>query len=535
MVHTCDACKRLCCTVHSDDADDGGILCENCAPPDGGQEAQLVVCDLNSQPHKPDDDCKRPRPWHHLAPTVPAAGPATAERETLGTCLFTFTGSKPHVKNGPHFCDSWGPLAAQPTPPAERPVQPQALPPCSLCGSTCTDNSLNDCANTKCRDRLHDYRARMLARGAAPRPANCTFHSPCGVCFWCARETADWNAFRAERLAEIAKKRQPVSVEIVAPKTAACVCAYPGVACPISGHPKQAERVQPTKEQREKALRLRAKFYGDEDDKMLDELVAQALADEVAPMITLRLAYEEQHVCAANFPNEQEDCTEESYCGRAATALGAEPGGTLRRLPNTRAEAAEARVKELEAKLSPFSRRAADALADEVAVLIRRTIIDARSPAGDALIDYREPPQTERSERIATLEKQLSSSAERVKQLEGDVTVLENNYKRATEAESEAEAKIAQLKGERDEARKASEASRLLAADKQEELNAALQAKDSAEAKAKLLAEAAQKALDRLQSCGSVPGMPVFDSREILRTALTPPLKSRSGLTTKPT
>lgn len=52
--------------------------------------------------------------------------------------------------------------------------------------------------------------------------------------------------------------------------------------------------------------------------------------------------------------------------------------------------------------------RAAEALAREVEVLIERRIIDSRSPAGDALLDYRDSrPGTEAAERIANLERQL--------------------------------------------------------------------------------------------------------------------------------
>jgi len=39
----------------------------------------------------------------------------------------------------------------------------------------------------------------------------------------------------------------------------------------------------------------------------------------------------------------------------------------------------------------PFDKRAADALANEVAKLIERGVIDSRSPAADALLDYRDP------------------------------------------------------------------------------------------------------------------------------------------------
>lgn len=51
-----------------------------------------------------------------------------------------------------------------------------------------------------------------------------------------------------------------------------------------------------------------------------------------------------------------------------------------------------------------FDRSCADALADEVAVLVLRKEIDARSPAADALLDYRNPPSTPRADRLAELE-----------------------------------------------------------------------------------------------------------------------------------
>lgn len=63
----------------------------------------------------------------------------------------------------------------------------------------------------------------------------------------------------------------------------------------------------------------------------------------------------------------------------------------------------------------PWAKRAADALADEVAVLVRRRVIDARSPAADALLDYRDPQGgtpmvTQRADRIATLEEDLAEA-----------------------------------------------------------------------------------------------------------------------------
>lgn len=49
----------------------------------------------------------------------------------------------------------------------------------------------------------------------------------------------------------------------------------------------------------------------------------------------------------------------------------------------------------------PFDVRCADALADEVDALIAAKIIDSRSPAADALLDYRDPPRTPRSDALA--------------------------------------------------------------------------------------------------------------------------------------
>lgn len=51
-------------------------------------------------------------------------------------------------------------------------------------------------------------------------------------------------------------------------------------------------------------------------------------------------------------------------------------------------------------------RRGAERLADEVAVLIRKGLLDARSPTGDALLDYRNPPSSPRADRLVTLERE---------------------------------------------------------------------------------------------------------------------------------
>lgn len=58
-----------------------------------------------------------------------------------------------------------------------------------------------------------------------------------------------------------------------------------------------------------------------------------------------------------------------------------------------------------------FAERAANALADEVAVLITRRVLDARSPVADALLDYREGMTSERADRIA----KLAAEVERLK------------------------------------------------------------------------------------------------------------------------
>lgn len=52
---------------------------------------------------------------------------------------------------------------------------------------------------------------------------------------------------------------------------------------------------------------------------------------------------------------------------------------------------------------SPLAWRAAEALADEVAALVRRGALDARSPAADALLDFRDPPSSPRADRLASL------------------------------------------------------------------------------------------------------------------------------------
>ena len=57
--------------------------------------------------------------------------------------------------------------------------------------------------------------------------------------------------------------------------------------------------------------------------------------------------------------------------------------------------------------LGHFDKISADRMADEIDVLISRKIIDSRSPAADALLDYRDPPRSDRSDRLAVLEKKI--------------------------------------------------------------------------------------------------------------------------------
>lgn len=59
----------------------------------------------------------------------------------------------------------------------------------------------------------------------------------------------------------------------------------------------------------------------------------------------------------------------------------------------------------------PFYVRTAEHLADEVAVLVTMGKLDARSPAADALLELRDPPQSERSDRLVALERERDALA----------------------------------------------------------------------------------------------------------------------------
>jgi len=78
---------------------------------------------------------------------------------------------------------------------------------------------------------------------------------------------------------------------------------------------------------------------------------------------------------------------------------------TAMELAQRAAERRGIRLAELEAAgVRLFDQLGANRMADEIDVLIKRRVIDSRSPAADALLDYREPPRTPRSDRLATLE-----------------------------------------------------------------------------------------------------------------------------------
>lgn len=95
----------------------------------------------------------------------------------------------------------------------------------------------------------------------------------------------------------------------------------------------------------------------------------------------------------------------------------------LPRGPEDRLPLAIARAKEG----SFFERIAHERLADEVAVLVMDGTIDARSPAGDALLDCREPPSSPRADRL----KELTERAEKAERELGAARALSERRKKA--------------------------------------------------------------------------------------------------------
>lgn len=91
-----------------------------------------------------------------------------------------------------------------------------------------------------------------------------------------------------------------------------------------------------------------------------------------------------------------------SGCPSTPTAMGAWLGLSHAYLVRLLTEIEELHRR---APRESFDVRCADKLADEVDVLVLRKVIDSRSPSADALLDYRNPPTSPRSDRMAALEK----------------------------------------------------------------------------------------------------------------------------------
>jgi chromosome segregation ATPase len=110
-------------------------------------------------------------------------------------------------------------------------------------------------------------------------------------------------------------------------------------------------------------------------------------------------------------------------------------------------EALEAKLREAQTELStvrdrePPWQRSADNLADEVAALVTRGVLDARSGAADALLDYRNPPRTPRADRLAALEAQLRVAS-------ADVDALNRACLEGQERERALEAKLREAEEE---------------------------------------------------------------------------------------
>lgn len=75
-----------------------------------------------------------------------------------------------------------------------------------------------------------------------------------------------------------------------------------------------------------------------------------------------------------------------------------------------------------------FEQIGADRLADEVAALVRRGVLQTRTPVTDALEDYRLPPSSPRADRLAELESRLSTQQKEIAQLTNDVVTLQRLY-----------------------------------------------------------------------------------------------------------
>lgn len=91
-------------------------------------------------------------------------------------------------------------------------------------------------------------------------------------------------------------------------------------------------------------------------------------------------------------------------------------------------------------------------LADEVAALVRLKVIDERSPAADALLDWREPPSSPRADRLAVLEGEVQRLRAELKSRaldERDGAFIDRATK-LTEERDDARARVNELLQEQD-------------------------------------------------------------------------------------
>lgn len=104
-----------------------------------------------------------------------------------------------------------------------------------------------------------------------------------------------------------------------------------------------------------------------------------------------------------------------------------------------------------ELRMARLYTKDAERLADEVDVLIARKVIDSRSPAADALLDMRSPnPRTERSSRLARLERERLELDQKLAAEIGKVTKLSLEVEVLTAAQNNLTAKLTKVIGERE-------------------------------------------------------------------------------------
>ena len=101
-------------------------------------------------------------------------------------------------------------------------------------------------------------------------------------------------------------------------------------------------------------------------------------------------------------------------------------GGCITCLVRTERAAARER-DEARAELARL-RRDGERLADEVAALVRLRELDPRSPVGDALLDYREPPSSPRADRLAAAEQRARDAEQRAEDAKRRAEDAENLF-----------------------------------------------------------------------------------------------------------